>query len=87
MKKLDLPSSIQEKIYDVKFNQNGASKITTYFPISDDEKFDILQNSDNASLNNIEFHSIFSDIISDAEWQKNKEQIHKKFRDDLFKID
>jgi len=33
------------------------------------------------------FHSIFTDVISDDEWNKTSEQIKKKFKDELFDID
>ena len=33
------------------------------------------------------FHSIFTDTITEEEWNKNKEQIKKKFRDELFDVD
>jgi hypothetical protein len=35
----------------------------------------------------INFKSIFSDKVSEDEWNKNKEQIKKKFHDELFDID
>ena len=34
-----------------------------------------------------EFHSIFSDHVSEQEWNKSKAQIIKRFRDELFDID
>lgn len=33
------------------------------------------------------FHSIFSDHISEQEWNKSKTQIIKRFQDELFDID
>ena len=33
------------------------------------------------------FDSIFTDTITDKEWNKTKDQIKKKFKDELFDID
>ena len=33
------------------------------------------------------FSSIFTDRINEEEWNKTKEQIKRKFRDELFEID
>jgi len=34
-----------------------------------------------------EFHSIFSDNVTDDEWNKTKNQIKKRFQNELFDID
>ncbi len=34
-----------------------------------------------------EFYSIFTDTVSEEEWNKTKEQIKKRFNDELFRID
>ncbi len=60
--------------------------ITTYFPLTDKEKQDI-SNSSTYSENEVIFKSIFTDIVSDEEWGKTKEQIKKKFQDELVNID
>jgi hypothetical protein len=56
----------------------------SYFPFSESEKQEII------SILNIEFdefYSIFTDTVSDDEWEKTKDQIKKKFQDELFDID
>ena len=87
MNNLNLPANLQDKIYQIKVNsQNNFSKIISYFPVSEDEKQTIIALMDN--LNTFEgFHSIFSDHISEQEWDKSKAQITKRFQDELFDID
>ena len=88
MKKLSLSVDLEEKIFDLKKDGNNSlSKITTYFPLSDKEKQEILQSIEKPSKNLIEFKSIFSDKISQTEWNHSKGQIKKKFRDELIEID
>ena len=82
MKKPSLPSNIEEKIYDTKWNQNQV-QITSYFPLTIEEKNILI---DNLKPSKISFKSIFSDTISETEWHKSKNQIIKKFQDDLFEI-
>jgi hypothetical protein len=86
MKKLSISSSLDEKIYDLKINGNGISKITTYFPLNSTEKQEISEIVKN-TYNSVHFKSIFSDEISESEWKNTKEQIKKKFQDELMKID
>ncbi len=86
MKKLLISPGLEEKIYDLKIEGNkDLSKITTYFPLNPKEKQEIL----GVVLKNssIKFKSIFSDEISQQEWLSSKEQIKKRFRDELMKID
>lgn len=85
MKKL-FPDYLQEKIFQIQFNDDESiSKIVSYFPFSDSEREQIISLQNEKSFN--AFHSIFTDIITDQEWDKNKEQIKKKFNDELFDID
>ncbi len=88
MKKLTLSPSLEEKIYDLKFDSNeDLQKITTYFPLNSKEKqaiFKFIRKTDESSL---VFKSIFLDKISEPEWNKSKDQIKKKFHDELFEID
>ena len=85
MKKLEISSGLQEKIYDLQSTNAEILKITTYFPLSHQEKLEILESTGMKS--NIDFKSIFSDVISQKDWIKTKEQIKKKFKDDLMDID
>jgi hypothetical protein len=34
-----------------------------------------------------EFHSIFTDNVTDDQWNKTKDQIKKRFQNELFDID
>ena len=84
MSKLVLPPHIEDKIFEIKYSDDAVSKITSYFPLSEFEKQEI-----NAILN-IDFsgfHSIFTDTVSDEEWNQTKDQIKKRFNDELFGID
>ena len=86
MKSFDIPSEIEDKIFEIKLNSDKSIlKIISYFPLSELERKTIvsLLNHDNFS----EFHSIFTDIISDDEWNKTKNQIKKRFQNELFDID
>ena len=82
MNHLNLSVNLREKIYDIKESQNNFLKIVSYFPLSNDEKQTILNNS-----KFVEFRSIFSDNISEEEWSKTKHQIIKRFQNELFDID
>jgi hypothetical protein len=88
MKKLSIPPDLQEKIYDLKINDTGVFlKITTYFPLHPKEKQEILKAIDQTKKSPVNFKSIFSDKISELEWNNSKEQIKKKFQDELMELD
>ena len=78
--------SIEDKIFEIKSDSdNSISKIVSYFPFSESEKREIL-----STLNDPDFGmfcSIFSDTVTNEEWSRTKEQIKKKFKDELFDID
>lgn len=82
MNPLELSVNLKEKIYDIKASQNNILKIVSYFPLSEDETQIILNNSQS-----VEFRSIFSDHVSEEEWNKTKSQIIKRFQNELFDID
>ena len=83
---LDLPPYLEDKIFELKFNsENALYRITTYFPLSESEKQEIISISGKDLPSG--FHSIFTDNISEEEWGKTKDQIKKKFKDELFNID
>ena len=87
MKNLNLPANLKDKIYQIKVNsQNDFSKIISYFPLSVDEQQLIVTLMDNSKSFN-GFDSIFSDHISEQEWNESKAQIIKRFQDELFDID
>ena len=84
MSKLTLPPHLEDKIFEIKHDDENVLKITSYFPLTESEKQEI------NSILNIDFsdyHSIFSDSVSDEEWNRTKEQIKKRFNDELFEID
>ncbi|KFM19742.1 hypothetical protein AAA799P11_00487 [Marine Group I thaumarchaeote SCGC AAA799-P11] len=84
MSKLILPDHLEDKIFEIKYSDDAVSKITSYFPLNDSEKQEI------NSILNLDFsgfYSIFTDSISQEEWDRTKEQIKKRFNDELFGID
>lgn len=86
MKVFDIPSEIEDKLFEIKYNSDKSIlKIISYFPLSELERKTIvsLLNQDNFS----EFYSIFTDIITEDEWNKTKNQIKKRFQNELFDID
>jgi len=87
MNTMNLPANLKEKIYQIKLDsQNNFSHIVSYFPLSLDEKQLIITLMDNSKSFD-GFHSIFSDHISEQEWNNSKVQIIKRFQDELFDID
>ena len=84
MSKFIFPIHLKDKIFEIKYNSNTVSKIISYFPFSITEKQEI---NSILSVDFNDFQSIFTDTISDEEWNKTKEQIKKKFNDELFEID
>ena len=86
MKTLDIPYKIKDKIFDIKHpSDESAFKIISYFPLSDFERQSITSMLNQPRFS--EFHSIFADNITDDEWSKTKNQIKKRFRNELFDID
>ncbi len=87
MKNFDLPEHLSDKIYEIKTDETqNVAKVISYFPLSENEKKDI-QHLLGDKLTSDNFHSIFSDHISDEEWNKSKVQIKEKFQNELFDID
>ena len=81
-----LSSDLKDKIFEIKFDSNNmASKIISYFVLSEQEKQIISSLLKNEFFD--EFYSIFSDTITNEEWNKTKDQIRKKFDDELLDID
>ena len=86
MKVSDVPLELTDKIFQIKFNSDqSVEKITSYFPLSEHDRLMINSISGQDSFSN--FKSIFSDTVSDEEWNKTKEQIKKRFQNELFDID
>ena len=81
-----LSSDLKDKIFEIKFDSNNvSSKIISYFVLSEQEKQTISSLLKNEFFD--EFYSIFSDTITNEEWNKTKDQIRKKFDDELLDID
>jgi hypothetical protein len=86
LKTLDIPYKIQDKIFEIKSHSDESIfKIISYFPLSDLERSTLISQLNEPDF--IEFHSIFSDYITDDEWDKTKNQIKKRFQNELFDID
>ena len=82
----DIPLELTDKIFQIKFNpEQFIEKITSYFPLSEQER--LMINSISGQDNFSNFNSIFSDTVTDEEWNKTKEQIKKRFQSELFDID
>jgi len=82
----DIPLELTDKIFQIKFNpEQFIEKITSYFPLSEQERLMINSISGQDTFSN--FNSIFSDTVTDEEWNKTKEQIKKRFQSELFDID
>ena len=81
-----LSSDLKDKIFEIKFNSNNVpSKIISYFVLSEQEKQTISSLLKNEFFD--EFYSIFSDIVTNEEWNNTKDQIRKKFNDELLDIE
>ena len=86
LKKLDIPSEIEDKIFEIKRNSDKSiSKIISYFPLLELERTSLISLLNQPTFS--EFHSIFTDTITDDEWNKTKNQIKKRFQNELFDID
>ncbi|MCE2615017.1 MAG: hypothetical protein LVO36_03845 [Nitrosopumilus sp. (ex Thoosa mismalolli)] len=81
----NLPQNIEDKIFEIKSDSGIVSRIKSYFPLSENEKQKIIKILNLKDFDG--FTSIFTDTVSDEEWEKTKHQIKKKFRDELFDID
>ena len=82
----DIPLELTDKFFQIKFNPDQTiEKITSYFPLSEQERLMINSISGQDTFSN--FNSIFSDTVNEEEWNKTKEQIKKRFQSELFDID
>jgi|TARA_B110000438_G_scaffold215904_1_gene208353 hypothetical protein len=86
LKALDIPYEIKDKIFEIVYpSEESVFKITSYFPLSELERCTLTSKLDQPDFP--EFHSIFTDSITDDEWHKTKNQIKKRFQNELFDID
>ena len=80
------PDHLQDKIFEIRHGSDDSiSKIISYFPFIDSEKQEIISILNDNSFD--KFNSIFTDFVTDTEWDRTKDQIKKKFNDELFDID
>jgi hypothetical protein len=86
LKTFDIPSDIEDKIFEIKFHSDKSIfKIISYFPLSKLERRTLISLLNQPGFS--EFHSIFTDSVTDEEWNKTKSQIKKRFQNELFDID
>ena len=85
LKSFDIPDDIQDKLFEIKFHSDkSVFKIISYFPLSETERqiiISVLNKPDFSA-----FHSIFTDTVTDDEWNKTKSQIKQRFQNELFDI-
>ena len=85
MKTLDIPYKIKDKIFEIKYpSDESIFKIISYFPLSELECRTLTSQLNQPDFP--EFYSIFTDSITDDEWYKTKNQIKKRFQEELFDI-
>ena len=86
MKTLEIPYDIKDKIFEIKLNSDKSIfKIISYFPLSELERKTLISLLNRPNFS--EFHSIFTDTVTNDEWNKTKNQIKKRFQNELFDID
>ena len=86
MSALNLPLHLQDKIFEIRYEHDDiVSKIVSYFPFSESEKQEIVSILNDDAFDG--FRSIFTDSVTEDEWNRTKDQIKKKFNDELFDID
>ncbi|MBT5278167.1 MAG: hypothetical protein HOL73_00290, partial [Nitrosopumilus sp.] len=79
MKNLYIPFKIQDKIFEIRYDSDDSvSKIISYFPLSELERQTLLSILKQSNFSG--FHSIFTDIVTDDEWNKTKDQIKNRFQ-------
>ena len=65
----DIPLNLTDKIFQIKFNSDHSiEKIISYFPLSDQERSMLNSISGQDDFSN--FHSIFSDTVTDSVHQE-----------------
>ena len=85
LKSFDIPDDIQDKLFEIKLNSDkSVFKIISYFPLSETEKQIIISVLNKPDFSG--FHSIFTDNVTDDEWNKTKNQIKQRFQNELFDI-
>ncbi len=74
---------LEDRIFEIRHATDGtASRITSYFPLGESEIREIFL----ATGAKPEIRSIFTDEISDEDWERTRTQIKKRFNDELIGI-
>ena len=81
----DIPFELKEKIFEIKTTDNCILKIISYFPLTDLDQNNLISIINQPET--INFSSIFSDSVTNDEWNRTKSQIKKRFQDEIFHID
>ena len=77
---------LEEKIFEIKTNSDDSIlRIVSYFPLTELEKNNVISSINQPDF--VNFNSIFTDFISNNEWNRTKLQIKKRFQDEIFHID
>ena len=86
MTSYDFPFELEEKIFEIKTNSDDSIlRIVSYFPLTELEKNNVISSINQPDF--VNFNSIFTDFISNDEWNRTKLQIKKRFQDEIFHID
>ena len=85
MTSYDIAFELKEKIFEIKTTDNYILKIISYFPLTELEQNSLV--SIIKQPEHINFSSIFSDSVTNDEWNRTKSQIKKRFQDEIFHID
>ena len=82
MEKPRLRPYLEDRIFEISYSRGVVSRVTSYFPISKSELQEILV----ATGSKPEMRSIFTDSISDEEWEGNRTRIKKRFGNEMIGI-
>ena len=86
LKSFNIPDDILDKFFEIKLHSDKSIfKIISYFPLSKTERQIIISVLDKPDFS--AFHSIFTDTVTDDDWNKTKNQIKQRFQNELFDID
>ena len=82
----DIDFELKEKIFEIKTDSNNLIlKIISYFPLTELDQNNLISIINQPNF--VNFNSIFTDNITDDEWNRTKSQIKKRFQDEIFYID
>ena len=85
LKSFIFPDNVEDKLFEIKLNSDkSVFKIISYFPLSETERQIIISVLDKPDFS--AFYSIFSDTVTDDDWNKTKNQIKQRFQNELFDI-